>query len=91
MITHPIGLEHFLLGNLLNNYQLYMLKQPWMCKINVGLHHSDTMKLVIRPFCGVDHWHKALELVYFVAQIIHCNIYRFSRSISKLTLIVKKP
>jgi len=66
MITHPIGLEHFLPNNLHNNYQLYMFKQPWMCKVNVGLHNSDAMKLVIKPFCGVDHWHKVLELVYFV-------------------------
>ncbi len=89
MITHPIGLEHFLPSNLLNNHQLYMLKQPWMCKVNVGLHNSDAMKQVKRPFCGVDHWHKVLELVYFVLQVLHCNIYRFSKSVSKLTLSKK--
>jgi hypothetical protein len=71
MITHPICLEHFLPSNLLNNYQLYMLKQPWMCKVNVGLHKSDAMKLVIRPFWHINVTQKQRPLF---PNTLHINV-----------------
>jgi hypothetical protein len=46
---------------------------------------------LIRPFHRVDHWHKAKALACFVLQIMHCNICGFSRSIGKLSFIIKKP
>ncbi len=43
-----------------------------------------------KPFCNVNCWHKSLTPTYFVIQIIHCNICKFSMSISMLSLTKKK-
>jgi hypothetical protein len=46
---------------------------------------------LIRPFQRLNHWYKSLAHICFVLQIIHCNIYGFSISISKLSLATKNP
>ncbi len=45
---------------------------------------------LIRPFHKVDCWHKSRTLACYVLQIMHCIIYGFSTSTSKLSLTTKK-
>jgi hypothetical protein len=46
---------------------------------------------LIRPFHKVNCWHKSKAPTCYVLQIMHHNIYGFSTSIGKLSLLTKKP
>jgi hypothetical protein len=45
---------------------------------------------LVRPFGNGGCWHKSLTPSYYVLQIIHCNICKFSMSIGMSSLTKKK-
>jgi hypothetical protein len=76
-----------------NNLYFPFSNWPGMCRINMKSHGCDPKLILlyfIRPFFRVNVWNKELPYVCSVLQIIHRNICGFTRSIGKLSLIVKK-
>jgi len=46
---------------------------------------------LIGPFHKVEHWDRSKAPTCYVLQIMHLNIFSFSKSTSKLSFTTKKP
>jgi hypothetical protein len=85
-LLNVICLNHF------NKLQFHDNKQIEACKFNLCPHEINPIISVVfdKPIHKIDLWVKTLPIVYSNLQIMHFNIYGYTRLIMDLSLTIKR-